>query len=345
MSNVYQLDGEWIFITPVGNLVLTDEVKKEFRIDRVLLVDKQKLARIRRRLGINTPLSEVKRAFPHDGFFENADTFAIVRHKGKPAEIKNICYRLVKDELSILALSGLGYSKRRFTGYIDLLGEHEVTKTQHFFLNKDNRAKIFAGQVTRNPRPFVLDGIWRNYQREMFFFKLLQILRKDIHVSRAWRNDLTRASILIGQSINSNDIATSFLWNMIALELLLTNQGDKYANVLPKRIEAFLGWIGFWDTENYEERIEQLYKKRSAFVHDGNREGILKKDLLFSDDLLLNLLLNIVNYIHIFSSKDKIIDFSEKVEAEHKLGLASKVRPKKLIFVSRHYSKEDIDEI
>ncbi len=345
MIDVHQLNGDWIFITPVGNLVLTDAVNREFRVNDVLFIDGKKLSRIRRRLGISTTISELKKSPPEREFFESSQTFAIVKQSGKPTEIKNQFFRSVRDALAILALSQLGYAKRRSTGYIGLLGEHELTRVEYLFLNTSNAAKGGGSRLTRSPHVLRLDGLWKRYQQEMFFTKLLRILSGEIKVSRNWRDDLRRASILIGQGINSNDVPTSFLWNMIALELLLTRQGDKYPDALQKRSEAFLGWIGFWSTENYEERIEQLYQKRVRLVHYGDREAISKQDLLFSDDLLLNLLINIVNYSNIFTSKGKIVDFAERVEAEHKLGLKSKVRPKKLIFTSRRYTKQDLDEV
>jgi hypothetical protein len=170
-------------------------------------------------------------------------------------------------------------------------------------------------------------------------------MHRKIQVERAWRRDLENAAILVGQSLNSSDVATSFMLNMIALELLLTQKGDKYSSELPKRVEAFLGWVGFWSSQNYEEKIKFIYKKRCELVHRGRREKIAKEDLLFTDDLILNLFINIVSLPNIFDSKNKIIEFANKVEAEHILGLKSRVRPKKLTFVSPNYSKEDLNEV
>jgi hypothetical protein len=68
-------------------------------------------------------------------------------------------------------------------------------------------------------------------------------------------------------------------------------------------------------------------------VHRGDREAITKDDLLFTDSLLLNLLMNIVNFPALFSSKQKVIEFGDKVQAEHVLGMRSKVRPKKFRFI------------
>ena len=80
-------------------------------------------------------------------------------------------------------------------------------------------------------------------------------------------------------------------------------------------------------------------------MHEGKTEGIDKKLLLFTDDLLFNILVNIVKHIDIFRSKEQIIRFSKKVQAEHLLGRKSRVRPKKLVMISRRYRHKDFDEM
>jgi hypothetical protein len=61
---------------------------------------------------------------------------------------------------------------------------------------------------------------------------------------------------------------------MIAIESLLTRQGDKYSDALPKRIEAFLGWSGYWSINGYEDRIHDLDRKRCELVHAGRLDLI-----------------------------------------------------------------------
>lgn len=346
MSRVHLKDkqGDWVFLTPVGNVILTGAVNNEFGIGRILFVDREKLPRIRKRLGLIDRVSEVKRT-TKGGFFDRADTYAVLKVKGKPAELETECFRQVKDALSILALSQLGYAKRRFVGRISLFGEHDVTGVEDSFLNRSDSSKIINSRLTQDPRYLILDQDWKNFQKQVFFDDLMKILSGKTRVAPNWRRDLRRASVLAGQSVNSNDVATSFLWNMIVLEMLLTRQQDKHAEVLPKRAEAFLGWSGFWQSQDYERRIEDVYSKRNRLVHAGETEAIAKTDLLFTDDLLLNLFANLVRLPHSFGSKEKIVEFTEKVEAEHKLGIKPKVQPEKLIFFSRKYTEKDFVEI
>jgi hypothetical protein len=111
-------------------------------------------------------------------------------------------------------------------------------------------------KLTKSPRQLILNGTWTRFQKKIYFNGLLRILRKTTPVAREWRNDLKKATILIGQSINSNDVPTAFLWNMVALEILLTRSNEKYLNNLPKRVEAFLGWVSpsrQYNKDDYEE--------------------------------------------------------------------------------------------
>lgn len=335
--------GSWLFMTPVANLVLGKAVDREIRIDRVLFMHPDRLHRVRKRLGIRCRISEL-----HDMWKEllhEGKTVALVRHSGTPRELKAKCFRLVKDELAILASSQLGYAKRRFARQVGLAGEFQLGRVSHLFLNRHNKLATGGGALTTSPHYLELDEHWKRWQRQAFFFDLLKILQKNTKVAEQWRGALRQASILVGRSLNTNDTPAAFLWNMIALESLLTVRGDKYLDVLPERLEAFLGWAGFWRTRKFEERIREAYKVRCKLVHNGEFDCVTKELLLFTDDLALNVLINLTKHAGIFGNKQSVISFADKVKAEHLLGIKTKVRPKSFIMVSPRYTKEDYEEI
>jgi hypothetical protein len=89
----------------------------------------------------------------------------------------------------------------------------------------------------------------------------------------------------------------------------------------PKRIGAQLDWHAYWEADNYEERIKNTYKKRNALLHQGRRDEVTNQDLAFADHILVNVLRNLVSHPKLFSSKDAIVEFSEKVEAQRTLGV------------------------
>lgn len=168
---------------------------------------------------------------------------------------------------------------------------------------------------------------------------------KNKLASKNWRDTIERTVILVGQAQNSNDLAFCFLKNMIAIEMLLTDANDKYSTILPERIEAFIGWVGYWQTDDYKKRIEALYIKRCKLVHDGNTSNIKPEDILFSDDLIFNILHNIIRNIRLFPTKDSLIKYSDKVKAEKLLGIKSKVQPKTLEHFNRQYEESDYQKI
>lgn len=332
----------WAFMLPIGWLVLTEAVGREFRVDRVTVVHRDKLPRVRRRLGLGVPVSEVKRAIRGWDFFDSGEAFAVVRHTGDPEEIETKAMEIIREELAVLAASQLGYSKRSQMGPIVAPGEAYHPYVSYLAVSDEDRTRF--GNFLKRTAPIgqvVLDGRWKNYQDKVFFTRLLKILRGEGGVERGWREDLRRVAVMIGESIGAADVLKSFLWNWVALETLLTRQESGVGSVLPERAEALLGWarlsrepdVTLWEAREYEARIEEIYRKRNALLHQGKREGISEDDIVFTDHLLLNLLGNLVARPDIFSSKDALVEFSEKVRAERILGVRLRVRPKDLRFV------------
>lgn len=187
-----------------------------------------------------------------------------------------------------------------------------------------------------------IDRQWKQKASQFFFAKLLKALNGKIQLDSAWRGDLRKASILVGKSLVSSDIPSSFLWNMVALEVLLTQQGEKHSRELPARIEAFFGWVPFWDDRKFRANISRAYRLRCALVHDGSIEGISRRDIVFTDELLFNLLNTLLGHTRMFTSKASVIDFARRVEAERFLGIKPKVRPRTLRYHSKRYTQDDL---
>lgn len=347
-TSVQDISGQWVYIIPVSGLILSNDINNEFIVDRVTFITVKKLIKVRKRFGIRKKLSELRSNVHHDPFFNQLEpTVAIFRHGGKPSEITTKATRLVIEALEILATSQLGYSKRRFISFPSVL-DVRVSSMKYLCLNENNDSSLISKKLVGKIGNLMLDEKWKDWHKEFFFLDLIRIINRKLQVDDLWRINLYRVARLIGQSLSSNNIAHSFLLNMIAMEALLTKHGDKYLEVLPKRIEAFIGWIGYWNIEDYKEKIEDIYKKRCKYVHNGNESTIEIKDLLFTDDILFNMFVNIIYHINLFKSKEDIISFTEKVSAEHLLGIVgrkSKIRPKTLRFFTRMYTAEDYKKI
>ncbi|MFC1872497.1 hypothetical protein ACFLYV_02110 [Chloroflexota bacterium] len=346
INKIQAHSSQWVFVAPIAGLTLTNDINNEINISRVTLVERNKLVRIRKRLGFDLTKDEFENRTiknKHWGGVE-ANTFAIMKCRGVPKEMKRKCIDLLKYELFILASSQLGWGRRKNNSHPSLMGYQNMGNISYEFLDTKSKAGMYNNELTGKYMPLVLNGAWKRHHKQSFFFKLLKLIygkpRKD-----SWSNTLERVAVMVGQSQCSNDLAQSFLWNMIAIEMLLSERGDTYIDVLPERVESILGWVGFWSVDDYSRKIREVYKKRCGFVHDGKINNISIPDLLFTDDILLNLLVNIVNNPQTFYSKQSVVDFADKVKAEHLLGRKSRVRPKSLQFTSRLYSEEDLLEI
>ena len=338
-----QKSENWIYITPIYNLEIKKELHREIKIGRVIFADIEKIHLIRKRLGFPSVLSKIKENSNAKDFFKESKTFAILSFNGIPKEKENECRRLIEDAINILSFSQLGYCTRRNSSQFGLIQQRSIFK--NYILNKD----VFSWNIKYSNEnkvlPFDLDENWLKFHKSFFFFDLISIISNSNKMQKKWRDTIVRASMMIGKSMQSVDLEYCFLWNMIIIEMLLTEQGDKYSDRLPERAEAFIGWVSNWNEKNYEKKIRELYKKRCEFVHDGNSKNIKVEDVLFTDNLVFNLLWNIVKHINLFPTKESIIEFSDKVKAEKLLGMNSKIQPKTLKFMAKEYCDDDLKRI
>lgn len=341
--DVLEKKGPWLFLVPVSGIILTRFTNFEYKQDKISLISSSKVLRRRKKIGFPCRLSEFdKRTQIRLGeICSESSTVAYYRRTGVGKTTADNFLKTVREELSILALLQLGYSRRRLNAAIAISGEYHPPVLSYFMLNTKDLSWVKSNENKGKNRELILDEHWNNASEKLFFLKLLKIISGETKVHKEWRSTIRDASILAGQSQCSSDLPLSFLWNMIAIEMLLTRQGDKYSDSLPERVESFIGWASNWSIQNYEDRIKEVYRKRCEFVHNGNRDQIEIKDILFSDDILLNILINIVRHPDIFQSKDHLIKFSEKIKAEKLLGIKSKTIPKTLTYLKPNYSDDD----
>lgn len=336
--------GKWLFVVPICGLRFFKGVTQEFQINRIIIVSRKRLVFVRKRLGFNESISDLKKKFPHDSMFDNEDNFAIYVAGGSGAKQEKDFLKTVREELKILSLSQLGWSRRKSNANLSVSNEKKPGNLQYLMHNLTADRSIMSRKTVGKFRTLDITKRWKEYQRkDSYFYRLLDIYRGKHALSPSWRKDIVNAALLAGESQSSTDLAHAFLWNMIAIETLLTHQGDVYSNSLPKRVEAFIGWTGNWQREEYENNIRKIYKKRCEFVHSGRFENLEIRDLLFTDTILLNIFYNILRHINRFGSKDDLVDFSMKIEAERILGLPVKVRPKTITFIDPVYDKKDYE--
>jgi hypothetical protein len=340
----------WTVLVPIGNLVLADEgVNREFRVDRVTFVHRDRLPFVRRRLRLGVHVSELKKlkkSRRFERFFEAAEAYAVVTHSGSRKEAERRCLEIVREGLHLLSLSQLGYSPSR-TLMKPLVPQGEVVHSYVDYLSvrsraaKQDSAPLDGLKITAQKDDFLVIGApWKHFQDTVFFTNLLKILRRETKVEAGWRDELRRAAVMKGEGVGTNDLLKSFLWNMVALEILLTeNEERKMLETLPKRAEALLGWVFYWEQRDYWHRIGDVYMKRNALIHQGRSDLITDKDFGIYGSSAVNVLANLVN-LPILNSKNAVIAFLERVEAERILGVKPKVRPKDMRFFTSRVTFE-----
>jgi hypothetical protein len=343
IKKIPEQKGTWVFIAPISYLELTKETNYELRVDRVTFVDLSKIPRIRKRLGFPVTIKEFKNRWPDviERFFSESKTYATMRLTGVGEEQQEVFLNRVREELSLLTLSQLGYSRRTSQSTPCLSQEAKTGLLSFLMFNITSNSWLQQNKNTYRLRNMRIDRRWLKWQTNHFFFNLMNIIKGKTSVSEGWRSDIKNAALLAGQSQQSSELLKSFIWNMVALETLLTQQGDTYTEMLPRRVEAFLGWMNSWKSGSYEENIRSIYKKRCNFVHKGQSSSITVADVLFSDVLILNVLTNIVNHPELFKCKNDLVKFSEKIDAEKLLGIKSKIRPKTLSASLPVFSEKD----
>ncbi|HAT6955177.1 TPA: hypothetical protein JAN72_00055 [Legionella pneumophila] len=328
----------WIHIVPISRLIVSTEIGGKICIHDVIFVNKSHLIRSRKKFKLPYTISELKRKLKLTKFFDH-DTFAIWTHGKHDDDTEKKFLKSVRFALNFLEISQLIYGKREQNSVICISSEKQIGGIDFLAINSSKEFK-YSSQTIENPIPLKLDKHWREFQRFSFFYDLLEITNhKNKLISRAWKDNIISAVMLAADSQATQNYAHAFLFNMIAIETLLAESSDTYSKELPKRIEAFIGWSDNWKINDLESKIKDLYSKRCKLVHAGELHLISLDDVILSDYFLFNIFHNILKHITLFNTKEQLILFSNKVQAEKMLGIKGKIRPKTLKEISHSKKK------
>lgn len=341
---------KYILIYPIKGLVLDKDINEEFKVDKVTFVSKNRLPRIRNRIGLPIKISKLKQKLPsslNELYFDENETFAICELQINEKNNNNNVIKTIKEELRIIELSQLSFSKRINKHSISLrIGKSE--KGSWISINKTTgELSGSAYYLNQNDiTPLYLNKHWVNFHKKRYFFKLIKILYGEININEKWKETLKKVALLAGLSQSTNNILQAFIWNFIAIEKLLTRKKDikKYED-MPIIIENLFGWVPDWKYNKYSGLFKRITNKRHELIHNGNIECIEALDLTFSDFILDNLLFNIVININELKSHKKFIDFIDKIKEEKKSGKQTKKYSKKFIYWNLIYHERDFQKI
>jgi hypothetical protein len=171
-------DGTWLFLAPIRNLEIEKAVNYEFTVNRVTFVNGSRFIKRRKRYGFKHPISEIKKKYKGilDQLFIEERTFATLRLAGIGKDIKNKFINQINDELSIISLSQLGYSRRSHNCSPVLSQEKILGHRSSLMFNLTTDDSYHPNEVVGKVGTLSLDEDWKNFQRKSFFYNLFNII-------------------------------------------------------------------------------------------------------------------------------------------------------------------------
>ncbi len=338
---------KWILCFPIYNLKISEELKGEYQIEQVRFVSADKISRIRNKIGFKSPISSyVKKQkwmkiFNYK-FFSKAETYAIIKTNNDGLVSLDREFKQIEDSVFILASSQFFRVDRRRRYFFGNPYTDATLNLQDEILCYDIQKDLFESKGIHFPTcEYLLDNKWAKYIKNHFFPYLIKILNKDFGaINENWKFSIRNAAILAGKSQLTHKIHDSFLYNMIAIESLLSSKIDDIID----NVVGMFGWMTNNETEYWAKLMDGLYKKRCKYVHTGEYKDINSDDLANSDQILFNILYNICRLTKVIKSQSDIINLSKSVSAMKLLNVKIKralhlkfVRGKKISSPSRHW--------
>lgn len=335
-----------VFI-PVHGLEIADDVGGELRIGDVLFIDKKKIPRVRKRLGLPRPLSDYERQFKKIvPLFDSAATYALVRARRDPLETSVASERRrVQRAVYFLASSLFArYDRGRYQMGIHPPVSPQLHEAGLVFACDNDFAR--ACRMRMAPiEPYRYGMQEAQYLRVHFFNHLISLDARRCGMTPHWYSTVVRAAELAGRSYLSTSIIDAFIYNMIALESLLLAPKDKRQPVLVDRVNALFGWRLEDHANGWKDIVDRLYMLRCEYVHSGASDKVSGIDLYHADTLLQNLLRNVCMFSARFTSKNAIIEHAEQVRARKVLGRPTLTRKDRFVFSARHVAERDLEKL
>jgi len=333
---------EYLIVIPIYNLILSKEVNKELKIKDVTFIDRDKLVKTRKKFGFAITFSQIDSMYKQISLktLNSSKTYAVVKYKLPNKKDLSKPLAKIKESINILASMQLLNRTRvsKFGIYTNV-----ISPKRDLLLYDIGTNTVNLSYKAINVLSYTFEQKFSIIKPYHFFPYILRLLNKDTSINHGWKNDITRAVILAGKSIFSTDLSEAFLSNMIALETLLTSRSDKHKQALKERLTALFHWYFNSENVNWDNDIDHIYQLRCKMVHNGDVSDIRTQDLLMSDKILYNLLLNISISSKQIKSKSDLINISEKLKACETLGCNFTYGLSKGLIVNNNISKASIE--
>lgn len=332
----------WILLFPVYNLSIADEIRNGVAVEQVRFLPARKIPR---RLKAYPAVAKFLAEVDPD-HLARANAFGILHTRKPYRDDLSPEFRRFRDAVDLLA-SSLFYRQHRTQR--TFFGGPEFARPvsdQILLASPDpaGRGSTLRRQLVWLPTPYIIDRAWQSHISHHFFPSLLRILNGGVRCQDRWRCALRRAALCAGRSHMARSRWEAFMYDMIAIEVLLARRGDKFPDALITRLFALFGWFTGEEVSPWADRLKRLYQLRCDFVHDADSTKLRMADVIAADMLLANLLYNFCRLTTIFRSKDDVIRLAEQHQARTLLGQPRR-KVKGMSIVQQSYSSAEMKEL
>lgn len=344
MTNKDRNYGEWVFMFPISNLSLTDVIKNELKIGRVTFITFDKFKRNKRKFDVYNDLKSITSdELYRDIVDTKLITVALIKLNGEEKETLKKAEKEVNETLYILATSQLFYKQNGLTSkpYVFKSDTHGF---MNFSFHLKSKTVSMSSEMRGTLQPLTLNQEWVDINKHHFFFNVIRFLDKNEKDFNDWEKSLIRSLIFAGKSNYEEDIGQAFLFRMIAMESVITGGTKNHKESFVSFFYFLIGWHKDWVEEGMENKIDEIYRKRNDYVHDGNPDKITTEDLIFTEKLLFNLYRNLFKNLKSFTSKAELKNIRKKHESLVNLGLENqrtKFLPKGLSYTLQYKRKHE----
>lgn len=335
----------WTMPLPVYNLEISKDIGGEFHIDNVTFVRKEKIPRIRRRLGFDFRVSVYNKTFglkAENKLFQKAPVYAFVSHQKRLSDPFYYEYLRIQEAVFLLASSQFDRRKRTQKILFGMPNFDKLLKDVVMFEKGGDKPNLKVVETL----PFAtyqLDKQWKRHFAFHFFFDLLKLM-KNKKVSPKWKYCIRTSAILAGRSLFARDLWEAFLFDMVAIETLLARKGPHMKEQVIKNLTALFGWLSSEREEYWRDLIEKLYNRRTDFVNQSLSRKLTAKDLIDADMILSNLLKNLCQISRRIHSKDDLFHLCDEVKARRVLKMNIIEKPF-ISFCRNRYTGEDLNRL
>jgi len=306
-SELEERESDWLLLIPIEKLAISDEspIDGSLEVGNVTFCSPE---RTKQELGdlIRDPESGYTQLAKRSAKLDEASAFVVLRQAGRLRSLRPTAHAAVRDAINILVAASCTWHGRMHPvatgpfGCSPSLGRYCAAFDLSVGGAVGNEQSIAPFQT------LFIDKRWHQHLRDTGFIDVFDAIREG-SICPQWRRQIRCAASMYGRSLSTVELPDALVFNVIAMETLLTRPSERNGRALARRIKGLLGWDFRRSYPEYEDHVKSLHQVRCAIVHDSDPRGVTGRLLLASDLFVENCLLNIARNLDHFPRKDAMI--------------------------------------